>query len=107
MGKKVELNHVFGGIASALLLIIIVSILILKLVDVFNRQTMTVTSEAIYSANMMTTFSTDMNNKAVKPVMVMVSMSSEFLKVVAYHSSAPNSFIPLEKCNKTHFAAFP
>ena len=48
MGKKVELNHVFGGIASALLLIIIVSILILKLIDVFDRQTMTVISQASY-----------------------------------------------------------
>lgn len=66
------MNHVFGGLASILLIVAVIAILAYKLVEVFNYDTMKITSKSLYKTNYTSIFTTSeiKSTTNVKPSMI-------------------------------------
>jgi hypothetical protein len=105
MGKKSEMNHVFGGFASLLLIAAITAIFIYKLVEVFNRTTLTVTTQNNYNNTLSTLVTTTQSSSIVKPTMLAFNIQSANLQLRAY-PSVGTSDITMETCTSKHFTAF-
>lgn len=84
--KKSELSHLFGGVSSVLAITIIAAVFVIKLVEVFSKNTMTVTSLSIYQKDLTTVFTTQMDNMTHKPNMLLFHNTTANIDIRVYTS---------------------
>ena len=65
-----EVKHAFGGAATIIMFAIICTILAFKLIEVFKKDTIIVTTDkTIHVSNVLGTVTTSQNNPQIRPLM--------------------------------------
>ena len=82
--KQPEVRHIFGGIVSILLFIAVGVIFTVKLIEVFDRKTLTVREDRrIGTEELRTTINTYQKESESKPVMMAVNNMSGAYEITA------------------------
>ena len=102
--KEPQVNHVCGGIATIILVGVVLAITIIQVRDVFSRTKITVSHERKVDIGSHSVLSTYQNDPTLKPIMIAVDTLGMTEAIVEYVKNGTPTTLNLEPCTTYHFS---
>lgn len=100
--------HFCGGLATILVFVMLLAVMTIKLIEIFDYQTMSVTMENTVSSSFIkTSIVTTQTNSSFFPFMIGIHQEGIFQITASTDNGEDETEIVLDNCSMEHFKGFP